>query len=572
MNSTISFRAAGASVPAPPLVWCAWPISALNTQSYRVLTIIVSLISSLQLTADISAYSLGACLLIMAVAIATATFFGLSTTPAHNGDVFALALVLQHGMFMAMLALLLASVRPRLKHLDLSPFWNVWCHVLFAGRVMLQHFSMSGPVEHLGDTAVVSASCDAVTGLCVNPCKDLPVDWRTFRGSKEALLPIIWDPEGSSWTSSLAGNEWISNATTMHGARYETLLRLLWWSYVLAAPLYQCVRSLANSSPRETRNHIFRRLQQDYRPRLPWESKGRRFYIFTLIWARYLWMALRAVSMDIRILHVTVRGLAWAGKRLYKFFMDDDFNFFGDLVVLENNTTPERRERAKHVAALWYFFALGLYVLFPATVFYITVKSELSIHGWTPEEQRFDEVGQWWAWALAGGVIAVCMIRYLLFWVLPRLLTDDQKIGGKKRIYIADLSAEEDGPEKIALMEKNIADNDLSWPKYLMARALLEWYDFKYWWKDPAEASVEKKAKKSNDPWDWDETWRRGGGRGEINNWTAFPSELPSRQMSSSRELWTAPEPNVTVGHSYDDEAETLKLLHEQGSRRSRRR
>lgn len=263
-----------------------------------------------------------------------------------------------------------------------------------------------------------------------------------------------------------------------------------------------------------------------------------------------------------------IRFALWAGKRIYVLYTDEEPASFDHFVVLEYDWSPQGRKLAKYLAASWYLWSLAFIILFPSFCVFTTVRSELYIRGWVPQRFSFIDQGQWVAWAMFGAAVMIYTIWYLLFEVAAKWGLKERRTGGyRTKIYIADPTVDEDGPEMIALLRRNIEDNDWSWTKRLAARVTLEWYEFKYWWRHP---STETKPKKHADPWDWDDTWRRGGGRGEIQNWTAFPSELASNP-SSSRYIPLAPEPKTTVEYRYDDEEETQRLLYEREGRRRKR-
>ncbi|TPX12739.1 uncharacterized protein E0L32_000916 [Thyridium curvatum] len=451
-----------------------------------------------------------------------------------------------------------------------------------------RYFVLAGALSRLGDEAVVPAACDAVTGVCANPCEgNLGLVSKYNQGeSTPPLLPVLWhwDAASTAAAAGVAGNEWIGKAPTMHGAQYDNLLRMLWWSYVLTGPMYQCARVLANSSPRETRNYLFRRLLQDYHPRAQGQSRRKRLAIIALVWVRYRLLLLRAMSMEARLLYVLAYWPARGAARLYAYCAGDDKPpAFAQLVVLRESQSARRGRLAKYAAAAWYFFSLAFYALLPACALCLTIGSELGVRGWVPQSADLHDVSQWIAWALVGGAAAGYAVWYMLFEYLPKLGLRTRRwepIGERERIYITDPSSEAEEPDKIALMEKNMEYNDLGWRKYILARIMVEWYDFRYWWRDPVQASAagagaaEGRAKKSDDPWDWDETYRRGGGAGEIDNWTAFPAELASRPVPSSpgrHHIQAAPAPRPIVEYSYDDEAETQRLLREQDGRRRKR-
>ena len=470
-----------------------------------------------------------------------------------------------------MLCLLSASLRRPPKNLELRPFYATCVYVIFVPRMIVQYVSLAGRASNIGTSSLVSAACNASTGTCTNPCEDMVLTSTVYRGSKERLLPVIWSMDDDAASQAVnwgAAGQWFVNATKVNNTTYKELIHYLWCAYLLVGPAYQCVQTISKGSPKEIRNKIFRRLQQDYRPRLQGGSRRNRLFLQLLIWTRYVWIFLGMASMDIRILQQVGRLIVWGGKRIYRIYMDEDPISFKELCVLEYNPCPRRQKLAKRVAVVWYLWSHIFIGFFPGFCVFITAKSEISIAGWVPQEHPFHVPFQWVPWVAAGTAAVGYTLRQLLFGVVSeRALEEKKNSSNRRRIYIADGAVDDEGPEMIALLEKNIEDNNLSWPKHIMARIVLEWYDFKYWWRNP---SAETRPKKDSDSWNWDETWRRGGGRGEIQNWTAFPNELPS-YPTSSRYIPMAPDPKPTVEYSYDDEEETQKLLYEREGRRRKR-
>lgn len=421
-----------------------------------------------------------------------AVFLGIATTPAHDGDVFALSLILQHAVHAALLALLFTSHLTPTKYVDFRPFYSGVCQFLFIIRMVLQYFSLEGPALNLPKSALASTSCDASTGLCVNPCNDMNVAPRYYHTSSDMLVPTIWYPDhidkSSLWSSV---NEWISSASQVNNGTFEGLKRYVWWAYFLTGPAFTCARVIANASPREGRNYVFRRLQQDYHPRSHGLSKREKLSIYLLIWTRNLLVFLSAVSMEMRIFLLPVSPATWVGKRLYKVYMEENPVSWDELVVIKQNHSPQRQRLAQRLALLWYLWSISFYLLVPAWVILITAKSELHAQ-WVPQAEKDPNNAEFIWWLVVTVGITGLMLLYAFL--------EGKHYKDRKKIYIKDPSLEEDRPEKIALLERTLEDNDLSWPKYIVARLYLEWCDFKYWQSDPSRASVERKSKKADDP------------------------------------------------------------------------
>ncbi|KAJ9142970.1 hypothetical protein NKR23_g6709 [Pleurostoma richardsiae] len=504
MNATLTRAVAPA-----PWVWCASPVDSLLTRAYRLLFWVAMLLVPLELHQNITIFALTVAITYLSPAAVLGALIGSWPKSALAADIFALPLTLQHAVTAIMLCLLFLPRQMRLKHVDLRPFYSFWCQFIFVPRMVMQYVSLP-KAARLGDL-VVPATCDAA-GLCTNPCANVNA------------RPVIWEM-GSPleierlWTT----NEWLAHASEVDGAGYHAWLRIMRLSYYMLGPLFQFVLINSNAPLRETRNRIFLRLRQDYYPKTRGCSWRMRVCIRLLVWARYACVLLRAASMDIRVIQGAIRLVVWAGERILKAKMVS----FEDLVVLREDPSRQRYKTAKHLAALWYFWALSFYILFPAYTIYVTTSLERSIWGWIPESQSIHEFSQWIGWAVVGLPGAAAVLWYLAFNIIPGLFPRRQSGKGKEKIYVSGPVFEMDELERIALIEKSIADDPRDLQRRLTARVLAEWYDFKYWWKNPVGASVEERRQHNDDPWLWDEPWRRGGERGdEIQHWATLPEDI----------------------------------------------
>ena len=174
------------------------------------------------------------------------------------------------------------------------------------------------------------------------------------------------------------------------------------------------------------------------------------------------------------------------------------------MLVLETSQSRARYIQAKTLATMWYFTANLSYVMFIALIAFFTYKAEASMT-WLPESELKKAVGQWAPWMTSGLAVAAAMTT--------RMVSKSDH-DNKRKINLGELEGDESQGYEMALMEKELKDDNWYLHQYIVALFTYEWHEFTIWWQNPIEASRErpnyqkaKKEKKDEEPKDLLGTW-----------------------------------------------------------------
>jgi hypothetical protein len=323
------------------------------------------------------------------------------------------------------------------------------------------------------------------------------------RRPSDSLQPVIWDTrpyiESSKPTFSSA---WVNQATTRSESGY-TWMTNIWLWFACLGPLFHIISANMNMRPRQARNYIFRRLCKRYVPSKKTTSILKRLLFTSIIWLRYLYIFVRFFCPELYICEELVKLLLYAIRLLIlllrrirsmslpnkypaKGVRTPKFPGFHDFLVLQGSNSKARHRFAKTLAIAWFFTAYIGCLTYIGIVTLLVVKAELSIR-WVPESESKKAVGQWSTWATLGlGIVASIIVHY-------------RKLGSYRKapINLSTMDLEDASPHLVALYAKKSAESEESLKHYLMACAIYEWEDFKYWWHNTIEASAADEDKKT---------------------------------------------------------------------------
>ena len=471
------------------LVWCVFPVSGAYTQFQRILFWVVTLLALFcqfhdWLTASLIAFAITSSV----TAAVHSIILGTQKSSSYDADLLVLEDILQSSIFATLLFILFS---PRLFKKDVTTLYWGWCLLTFVARMVMQYTSFEKVLSI--EDIVVPVSFDW-NGVPINPCENMAVP-TLFRDQGEPLTPVIWSainvssiPTYNNATNDTAilrwrlrnfetNDNWISQAPTKSDEGYDWLCNFWIW-YLCLGPMLQC--ALVNSwiTPGEARNWIFRRLRKRYVPKNPLQSGTKIAHFYTiLVWLRYFWIVLRTLSLELYALQLLLGLLL----RIFRWATGRKMTPFHDLLVLETSPSRARYITAKTFAAAWYFTANLSYVMFIGLTTFFTYQAEVSMK-WLPESESKKAVGQWAPWMTLGlGVTAA---------VITRMVSKTEHNRGM--INLSEIDLDEKQTYEMAFMAKELTEDNWHLHQYIGALLIYESQEFKFWWQNTIEASVEK--------------------------------------------------------------------------------
>jgi hypothetical protein len=461
-----------------------------------------------------------------------AIIIGVQSSSVYDADLFALELVLQSSIFAALLCIQFSY---RLFNRREAKLFVWWCLAVFVARSILSTFG-SDTMMSIWEV-VVPLECDSIAS-CDDICAYLDVK-TTFRGSSDSMQAVLWEPGTfDDLTGSTVRDEWVNRIPKKSDAGYDWLNNL-WNFYFLLGPLLMCAVFNSTLRPREARNHIFRRLRMGYVRRDRNASLWKRFLICSWIWARYFYLLLIVLSVEIHVLSLLVQIALWIVEKI----LGRRLTSFGDVTILVEKPTKLRYVFAKTMAVAWYFTAIISYFAFVAGAIFLTAKAEKSMR-WIPESESPRNVGQWSTWMALG--LAGCVA------IIMRLRSKNEQ-GQRKMIMLQKRQAEDVELGRITAMEEQLAGGNWRLPQYLVALLRYESLNFMYWWKNTIDASKHAKVQekgfrpKQEKAPDEKEIWEEFSASNNYSRtFLSTPDSLASLLSSSSGQ----------VEYSYEDDKE----------------
>lgn len=133
-----------------PLVWCAYPVTGMYTQAFRILLWAVFALLVLPYHIWISPLVLGFNLTYIITTTVHAVVLGAAVNSAHDTDVFAIQVVLQFAIYASLLLLLFS---PKIFSRDVAPFIVASCYCLLIPRMVMQYGAIPN-ISRLDDLTV----------------------------------------------------------------------------------------------------------------------------------------------------------------------------------------------------------------------------------------------------------------------------------------------------------------------------------------------------------------------------------------------------------------------------------